>query len=231
MGEYYAAEDEWGAGGTGLAQHTVFCSHTADGNSPYWYAEATTPAGADGSVKSYPNAHLDYHNWANGSEPSVFDVDRDPTTANVLRSSFTHTGPGTCAGCSYDWAQEIWLNGYAVEVMIWTQYQTQHPSFADATKVDTVTIQGHTFEVWRAVWGGTGTSRDGYIVFLPATQFSSENWDLMPFVTYMNGKGWLGSAPTLSSVTYGVEICQTGGATKRFDVTDFSVTPLPHIAY
>jgi hypothetical protein len=97
--------------------------------------------------------------------------------------------------------------------------------------------------VWRAVWGGTGTSRDGYIVFMPtAGPITSANLNLTAFLAYMEGKTgptatpgvtgpWLGANPTLSSVTYGVEVCQTGGATKAFDVTDFSVSPLPHLVY
>ena len=233
MGEYDVSADMWGAGGTGLEQHSVFCSRTPDGNSPYFYAEASTPAGASGSVKSYPNAHMDFHHWGNNTEPSINDVDRNPATPNVLTTTFAHQGPGTCTGCSYDWAHELWLNDYAVEVMVWTDWKVQHPSFADATKVETVTVDGRSWEVWRAVWGGTGNSRDGYIVFLPANgqPITSGTFNDIAFLNYLKGKGWIGTAPTLSAVTYGVEICQTGGQSKRFDVTNFSVSPLPHLVY
>ena len=33
------------------------------------------------------------------------------------------------------------------------------------------------------------------------------------------------------SVRVVVEICQTGGQSKRFDVTNFAVSPLPHLVY
>jgi hypothetical protein len=230
MGEYYVSADRWND--IDLTQQSVFCSRTPDGNSPYFFAQASTAADADGSVKSFPNAHVDFHHWGDNTEPSIDDVDRNPATPNVLTTTFAHQGPSTCTGCSYDWAQEMWLNDYAVEVMIWTDYKTQHPGFV-SDYVETVNVDGRSWDVYRAVWGGTGTSRDGYIVFLPANgqSITSGTFNNIAFLTYLKGKGWLGTAPTLSAVGYGVEICQTGGQSKRFDVTNFSVSPLPHLVY
>jgi hypothetical protein len=233
MGEYYVSSDMWGAGdGSDMYQHSTFCSRTSDGNSPYWAIQARTLANADGSVKSYPNAHMDYHHWGTDAEPSVYDVDGNPATPNTLTSTFAHQGPGSCPGCSYDWAQELWLNQYAVEVMIWTDWKTQDPGWV-SDYVETVTVDGRSWKVYHAVWGGTGTSRDGYIVFLPANgqPITSGTFNDMAFIKYLDGKGWIGPAPTLSQVTYGVEICTTAGATMPFTVSNFSVTPLPHLVY
>lgn len=223
MGDYYATSDMWGASGTGMRQHTVFCKPENAGGVGSWFADAMIPADSGGSVKSYPNEHADYM-WLGGRnnvEPPVSDY---PT----LTATWHHNSPDTCAGCSYDWSHEMWLNHYAVEVMIWTDYKVQTPAFADATLQDTVTIDGRSWEVWRAVWGGTGTSRDGYIVFLPADHqpVTGGTMDLRAFLGYMQPRGWLGAAPTISAITYGVELCNTGGVSKRFDVLDYKITPL-----
>src|SRR5262245_31980747 len=103
MGVYYANADMWGANGYDVWQKTVFCEHDS------WYAEIDADNNAnDGAIKSYPNSHVDYHDWATGFEPPLSSY---PT----LTSTYAHHSP-TGDGLIYDWAYDIWLNQYNIEV-------------------------------------------------------------------------------------------------------------------
>ncbi len=205
IGDYYADADWWAAGGYSFAQKTVICDHDS------WYVQATADnSTGDGAVKSYPNVHLDYHDWGTGEEPAV-------SSFHTMTSQFAQTSPGVGI---YDVAYDIWLNGVAdsgsTELMIWTDNHKQVPS---GSKVGQVTLSGHTWDVW-------SSDSNHYIAFVPVNgeSISSGTLDLLGFYQYLIANGRLPADSTVGQVDYGVEIVSTDSKPARWDFTNFNIS-------
>jgi len=210
--DYYADAGLWNSGPPyNVTQHSVFCDHDS------WYAIVTdNDAQRDGAVKNYPNTHLDYHSWADGTEPSL-------TSYPELHSRFAHQTEANAG--SYNWSYDIWLNGIgwngtSTEVMIWTDYNNRVPWPISVAK--NITVDGRQWNLWRE------DTAHGF-QFLPADgqPITSATLDLRAFFQALIGRGFIKSTATLGQVDYGVETVSTNSVPKRFDVTDFSVWPLP----
>jgi hypothetical protein len=210
--DYYADAGLWNSGSPyNVTQHSVFCDHDS------WYAIVNdNDAQHDGAVKNYPNTHLDYHSWANGTEPSL-------TTYPDLHSRFAHQTEANAG--SYNWSYDIWLNGVgwdgsSTEVMIWTDYKNRVPWPTSVVK--NLTVDGRQWNLWRE------DTAHGF-QFLPADgqPIRSGTFDLRAFFDVLIARGFIRSTATLGQVDYGVETVSTNSVPKRFDVTDFSVWPLP----
>jgi hypothetical protein len=79
---YIVHNNMWNAGGYHVSQTTKVCSFAN------WYTVATADnANGDGAVKTYPNVHVDFHNWSTGFEPRV-------STFTTITSRFAHQSPG-----------------------------------------------------------------------------------------------------------------------------------------
>ncbi len=209
---YYADAGLWNSGPPyNVSQHTVFCDHDS------WYATVTNnDAQGDGAVKNYPNTHLDYHNWADGTEPSLTDYP-------ALHSRFAHQTEATAG--SYNWSYDIWLNGVgwdgrSTEVMIWTDYKNRVPWPISVVKG--ITIDGRQWNLWRE-----DTAHGFQFVPADGQPITSGTFDLRAFFDALIVRGFIKSTDTLGQVGYGVETVSTNNVPKRFDVTDFSVWPLP----
>ena len=211
MDPYYADAGMWNANGYPVYQKTVFCDHDS------WYADIKMNNNSgDGAVKTYPNTHVDFHNWGTGIEPALSSI---PS----LSSTFAHKSP-TGTGLSYNWAFDLWLNQYDTEVMIWTDYANRGPW--ENKVASNVTIDGRQWDLWKAACCDA-------MAFMAAGQtsnnasFSGGTVNLKAFLNYLQNRGLVSQQATLTAVDYGVEAVSTGNVVKRFDVTDFSVTPLP----
>ena len=193
---YFVANNEWNAGGSGLAQTLNVC---APGS---WSVTAAVNSGSK-SVKTYPNVHRDFNSPAISSLKSV-------------TSTFAESDPAGAPG-AYENAYDIWLNGIANpasgsdEVMIWNENHGQIPG---GSPQGTVTVDGHSFTVWK----GDGN----YFAFVANQTFTAGTLNLLSFFQYLMGKGWVPGNSTLSEVCYGVEVVATNGA-ETFNVTNFSV--------
>jgi hypothetical protein len=195
----------WNVSGYKVSETLSACSYHS------WYVSATADnSSGDGAVKTYPNVHMDFHNWSTGAEPKI-------SSYNTITSRFAHSSPG--AGI-YDVAYDIWLNGVAssgsTEVMIWTDNSNQVPA---GSKVAQVTLSGHTWDVWSA-------NSNHYLAFVPVNgeKITSGTFDLKGFFSYLMGAGRLSSTSTLGQVCYGVEVVSTNGSPERWDFTDFDVS-------
>jgi hypothetical protein len=161
-----------------------------------------------GAVQSYPSSQYTF-----GSPVKV-------SKFKSLTSEFRVSNPPAGSGLDYEFAYDIWLNGYGggkhTEMMIWTYNDGQRPAGSELP--GTIDIGGHQFEVW--VDGG-----GGYIVtFEAVNNYTAGNTDLLPFLSYAASHGWLYDRmqTPLWQIDYGVELCATPFTTK-FDFTDFSV--------
>lgn len=204
LGDYYADADIWNDNG-GIDQAMGVCSHSS------WYVDVTAADHQDGAVLSYPNVHMDYHNWSSGDEPKLSQFGSIPTT-------FAHRAPSTG---NWNVAYDVWLNGVAdngsTELMIWTQYHgSQDPSYV-SNKIATVNVDGHQ-------WNLFASSDHQYIVYQApkGAQLTSGSLDLKKFTDDLVSRGLLAAGSTLGQLDYGVEIVSTGGKKLHFDFTDFS---------
>jgi hypothetical protein len=137
-----------------------------------------------------------------------------------LTSDFRVSSPPTGLGLDYEFAYDIWFNGYGgshhTEMMIWTYTDGRRPAGSELPGM--VNIDGRMFEVW--IYGA-----GGYIVTFEAiNNYTAASTDLLPFFSYASSRGWLydGKSAPLWQIDYGVELCGTPKMTK-FDFTDFSV--------
>lgn len=191
-GEYLIHNNNWNddAGG-----NTVITACDYDN----WYLISDTPNHSDMSVQTYPNVHRDYNNV--------------PLT-RIKSARFAATGP-RCTGCVYNIAFDVWMgSGFSHELMIWTDNWGQRPI---GNKVDTVTIGGHEYQVWRH-----GSGDGGVFTYLSTTPQLSGDMPLSEFFKDVQNRGW--NVTTTWQVDYGVEIVDTNGNPERFDFTDFAIT-------
>src|SRR5207342_3149482 len=159
-GEYLIHNNNWNddAGG-----NTVITA--CDYNN--WYLISDTPNHSDMSVQTYPNVHRDYN---------------DVPLTRITSARFAGKGP-RCSGCVYNIAFDVWLgSGFSHELMIWTDNWDQRPS---GKIVDTVTIGGHEYQVWRS-----GSGDGGVLTYLSTTPQLSGDMPLSEFFKDVQNRGW-----------------------------------------
>lgn len=199
--DYYGGPNLWNDNGT-VSQSMGVCTFGS------WYVDATARNVGDGAVLSYPNIHKDWHNWGNDSEPRLDTYAR-------ISTRFAHDAPD--AGI-WNFAYDVWINGVGngpgtTELMIWTEYRGQRPA---GELRGTVTISGTDWKLW--------TTGDNQIVsYVATTPMTSGELDVSAFTKHLMSTGRLAPNSTLGQIGYGVEIVDTAGQKRRFDVTAFQV--------
>jgi hypothetical protein len=197
-GGYYVHNNMWNSDAD-LGPETLYACSYKD-----WHVISNQSNDA-GAVKTYPNVHKDYNKVAISS-------------FNYLTSTFAATSPHVGI---YNVAYDIWLNGVATagsnEVMIWTENYNQVPA---GTKVDTVTMDGRAYNVWK-------TNGGAYIAFVPTSMVTSGSIDLLGILKWIISKGWIPSGSTIGQICFGVEIVSTNGTNAKFAFTDFSINTSP----
>jgi hypothetical protein len=148
----------------------------------YWGAVSTQKAG-NTAVETYPCVQKNYSNVPVKS-------------LKLLRTGFTEYMPSNKSGLDAEAANDIWLNNYNIEVMIWVDNHGQRPA---GNVVNHVTIYGQHFTVWRS-------GSDYYIL-------ASLNWLINHHL--------LASNVTLTQVNFGWEIASTGGQARSFTMKNF----------
>jgi regulation of enolase protein 1 (concanavalin A-like superfamily) len=203
--DYYVHNNLWNAATyPGTQGTTEICSY----NSWKHTAVANNNSG-DGAVKTYPNTHRDYN-----SSPAVSGFP-------VLTSTFAGTAWGSGI---YDVAYDIWLNNFAIEIMIWTENHDQRPG--GNIVASGLSISGYTWDLWQSGSGylafaaplDTGTGRPNNRVI------ASGNFDIKAFLNYLISTGRVPSNATMRQLDWGIEVVSTGGVAKVFNLTDFSIT-------
>lgn len=201
-GAYTVDNDMWNASGYRMSQHLRVCSRAR------WTVDVRVRNPTDKAVKSYPNAHRDFHNWSTGHEPRL-------SSFRVLRTSWAARTPGRGI---YDAAYDIWLNGVADansnEVMIWTDNHRQRPFGHRA---------GHLWfnHLRWQLWTAPGHS---YIALTPPHRLGHGTLRLLKPLRALVRKHWLPRRTTVGQVGFGFEVVRTANVRLRFATTAFSVT-------
>lgn len=173
-----------------------------------WYVTANMPAG-NTAVVSYPNTGAAY-----GEQPlSGF---------TRITSSFSenmNTTSGTSAWAAYD----LWFNNWRNEVMIQHDFANNGacPTLATATfgGNNDVPVQSWHFCKYGSelIWK-LGTD-DNHKV-----SEQSGSVDIKAMITWLEDHGYMPQNSTITNLSYGFEICSTGGQAENFQVTRYSLT-------
>ena len=166
-----------------------------------------------------------FHNWGvSSNQPATngvksyahaeFDVNKSLTSINGISSNFAVTVPGTGV---YNTAYDIWLNNNAFEVMLWMNEVKAGPlgSFRQ-----TVNVGGFT---WNLFAGSNGANQ--VYSFVNTGQTNSGTVGVLSVLKWLQSHGFFGgSTATLGNIQFGWEISSTGGVTRNFTVTNYSVS-------
>jgi hypothetical protein len=197
-GGYYVHNNLWNAAKyPGTTGTTEVCSYHSWNHT----AVASNSSGS-GEVKTYPNVHKDYSGRTISSFPR-------------LTSTFAATSPSVGI---YDVAYDLWLNGVPNdEVMIWTDNYRQVP--AGNRFASNVSFSGYTWDVY-------ATSGNGYIAFVPSNgvRLMSGTIDIKAMLNYLVAQGRTAANSTVDQLGWGIEVVDTGGVPRTWNITDFSIT-------
>jgi hypothetical protein len=188
-----------------IFQKLYSCQH----NSFYVSASVANEDGA--AVQSYPSSQ---YTLSSPVEISKF---------RTVTSEFGLKSPPTGSGLDYEFAYDIWFNGYGgnnhTELMIWEYNDGQTPA---GSKVATASLDGSRWLVWK---GGNAGRDGGDIVTFVSAPRESGTVDLLDFFDYAAANGWLshGKDAELWQVDWGAELCATPRNT-IFDFTAFNVS-------
>lgn len=184
-GRYIVHNNMWNIAGYDVSETLSACS---PGN---WSVRASADNSAgDGAVKTYPNVHRDFHNWATGHEPKI-------SSFRTITTTFAARSPRSGI---YDTAFDIWLNGVAsngsTELMIWTRNHKQTPA-------GSVVARGLRFA--HRAWKLWATADRSYLAFVPDRPKDGGTIQLKPRLAYLTRHGYLAARSTLGQVDFGIE--------------------------
>jgi hypothetical protein len=168
-----------------------------------WHVTASMPAG-NTAVVSFPDTG------------AAYDEQRLSKFSKIY-SSFSenmHATSATSAWAAYD----LWFNNWGNEVMIQHDFADQGPCPFLATQAfgGSGGIPVQTWGLCRfgseLIWKLTGGNE----------QTGSVN--ILSMVTWLEKHGYMPSSSTITDLSYGFEICSTGGRNENFQVNSFSIT-------
>lgn len=189
-GGYTIYNDEWGSGhGT----QTLWVNSATN-----WGVYSTQPNTS--GVKSYANESKSIGTALN--------------SLTSVTSSFSESNPGSG---NWESAYDIWLNGSAIEVMVWTDVSGDVAPLG--SDLGTVTLAGSTW----SLYAGSNGSNPTYSLVRSGNE-TSGTVNLLSLLKYLeNTKGYFAN-PTLSTVQYGWEITSTNNVQENFTINSYSVT-------
>lgn len=168
-----------------------------------WHVTANMPAG-NTAVVSYPNTGASY-----GEQP----LSKFKTIVSSFSENMNATA-GTSAWATYD----LWFNNWGNEVMIQHDFAGNGPCSFVATASfggsDGVPVQS---------WG---LCKYGSELIWKLTSGSEQTGsvDILSMVTWLETHGYMASNSTITDLSYGFEICSTGGKNENFQVNSFSIS-------
>jgi hypothetical protein len=189
-GGYTIYNDEWGSG---YGSQTLWVNSATN-----WGVYSTQPDTS--GVKSYANESKSIGTALN--------------SLSSVTSSFSESNPGSG---NWESAYDIWLNGSAIEVMVWTDVSGDVAPLG--SDLGTVALAGSTW----SLYSGNNGSNPTYSLVRSGNE-TSGTVNLLYLLQYLeNTKGYF-SDPTLSTVQYGWEISSTGDTQENFTINSYSVS-------
>ena len=129
-GKYLVQNDMWNGG----AGPQKICADSAGD----WQATSTQAAG-NTAVETYPDVGELFGKAAGGPADPV-------SKYKTIDNSFSESLPSDTTGLSAEAADDVWLNNWSIEMMIWVDNDGR--SLAGSTKLGSATVSGQKFSVW-----------------------------------------------------------------------------------
>ena len=168
-----------------------------------WRVTANMPAGNTGVV-SFPNTGAQY--------------DDEPLSKfSRIDSSFSenmNATAGTSAWATYD----LWFNNWNNEVMIQHDFAGNSPC-PFVAKQSFGGSNGVPVQTW-----GLCDFQDELVWKLTSGNEQTGSVDILSMVTWLEEHHYMPSNSTVTDLSYGFEICSTGGKDENFQVGSFSIT-------
>jgi hypothetical protein len=207
------------------------CQQTLEANDPgYWQVTAREPAGST-SVMTFPDVQQLTNTWCPtdpGFESCSVPVTDTPISGlATLTSTYAESTPRGDTIAQFAW--DIWIprpGTTTQEVMVWVDNQGRGTVETGATFIDTVTIAGQTWSLFRY---GSG---DGVLIWSLGTpdapvQQSSGTVDLLALLNDLQARGLVAASARINQINAGWEICSTGGQDRTFRLTDYAIDAVP----
>jgi len=202
--ESSAREATWHHGGFLFQNDMWNCPRAACGRQMIW-ANSASNWGAVSDMATGNTAVLTYPNIA-----KVFN--NEPVSHfGLIRNGFTETMPRQIRGLSAEAADDVWLNNYSIEMMIWVD--TAGRSLAGSTRLGSATISGQHFTVWK--YGGT------VFIFKLNHNETSGQTAILASINWLISHHQVPASVTLTQVDFGWEIASTHWRAAHFQVKNY----------
>jgi hypothetical protein len=185
-GGFLICNNEWGAG---YGPQTIWADSYR-----HWGVESDQPAG-NTVVETYPCVQKTYD-------------DVPVSSFGAIRDGFTQSMPSG-VGLRAEAADDVWLNDFGIEVMIWVDNHRQIPA---GKVISQVTMYGQHFALWRS-----GT----IYTFVLNHDETSGVTHILTALQWLIKHRYVSAAATLAQVNFGWEIASTGGNPMDFTVTSY----------
>lgn len=189
---YEFQNDMWNCPQAACGKQTIWAD-----SANYWGAESDMAAG-NTAVLTYPDIG------------QVFN-DKPVSDFGLIRNRFTESMPADHKGLSAEAADDVWLNHYKLEMMIWVDNVGR--SLAGSTRIGTATIFRQQFTVWK--YGSTE-----FIFSLKRNETSGET-HILASIRWLINHGQVPAGATLTQAEFGWEIASTGGHAEDFRMTGY----------
>lgn len=155
---------------------------------------------SDCAVETYESAQFNY-----------LDTPGSEEVADILHmtSHFSETMPTgnlSTNGFDAEAAYDIWLDNYAIEVMIWVDNQGQTPS---GNVIGTANLSGNDYTIYQ---GGSTYS------FVLDHNETNGQVDIQAVLDWLTANNYIATTSYLTQFNFGWEICSTDGMTDTFAV-------------
>ncbi len=202
--ESSALEGTWNYDGFLFQNDMWNCPQAACGKQTMW-ADSVSDWGAVSDMATGNTAVLTY--------PDIGEMFNDQPVSRfgLIRNGFTEAMPRQVKGLSAEAADDVWLNDYNIEMMIWVDNVGR--SLAGSTRIGSATISGQHFTVWK--YGSTE-----FIFDLNHNETSGQT-AILASIDWLISHGYVPAGVTLTQVDFGWEIASTHGHPEDFQVSNY----------
>jgi hypothetical protein len=198
VGKYLVQNDMWNGG---AGPQTICADSPGD-----WQATSTQAKG-NTAVETYPDTGELFGTAAGDPADPVSEYKK-------IDNSFTQSLPSDTTGLSAEAADDVWLNDWGIEMMIWVNNVGR--SLAGSTRLGTAMVSGQTFSVWKY-----GSSE--FIFDLNHNETSGQT-NVLTSINWLIKHGYVPSTATLTEVEFGFEVASTNGKAETFTMSKYSLS-------
>lgn len=197
-----AYEGTWNHAGFVFENDMWNCPQASCGGQTIWvnsvndWGATSRMAARNTAVLTYPDIGKTFGN-------------RKVSAFRLIRNGFTQSMPHV-AGLKSEAADDVWLNNYNIEIMIWVDNIGQ--SFSGDTRIGEASIFGQDFTVWK--------NGSEYIFDLNHNETSGET-HVLSSIEWLISHGHIPASSTLTRVDFGWEISSTSGRSVDFQMKKY----------